>query len=314
MKKSSPIFTLILLVTLTFAACNGGSGSEAPKSDIKIEDNKEANDIIQFNNKFLQLTKNQSGLLNSAERYFNGVNKYMANPEDRFAIKPIKPIHVSNTINKVSEVPGAFGKLKDEMQKNYDEINKNFDIVSEGINEMERYLSAEDFKDDKGAKAKEIEQRVTTAIAAYDKAFDQLYTKLKPAADDAEAITLKDHPLKEYILSSKKMLEATDSLFKEVRTQYDSDNFNEAGIQQRYTALEAAVKKNTAMTVKVDEPQYKSKESSFSRLNTEADKFLGSARKFMRDSKEKNAIDEDAAEDLNSDYQSLISAYNSFVN
>lgn len=315
MKLFNISISIILAAALFVTGCKSGDKKSTPKSEVSVDDTKDANAIIEFNNKFLQLTKSQENLIKVLGDYFTRVNAYVVadHSKSNFDIKPMKPMYVSSGIYKSKEVPTAFGKLRGDMQKNYDTVNASFTIIENGVNEMERYLSAEDYKDDKGAKAKEIQEKVIAAINTYDKAVEQVYTRLKPAADDAEEIILKDHPLKDYILSSKKMLSLADELYDEAGKQYEAEKFDEAPLQQKYDALEAAAKKNAGMTLKTDNPHYKSKEGAFTRLNTQMDSFLGAMRKFMRDQKERGIDFARSTADLNNAYQNLINSYNNFV-
>jgi hypothetical protein len=57
-------------------------------------------------------------------------------------------------------------------------------------------MSAEDYKDDKGSKAKKLQTEIEAGAKDFVDAAERILVKIKPAADAAEEITLKDHPLK----------------------------------------------------------------------------------------------------------------------
>ena len=311
MKNLTSIFIVILsLVLLT--GCKEGDKTDAPKSSVKIDDNKDANEIIEFNNKFLQLTDGHQGLLRGVEDYFTRVNSRISTPDNPFNMTVMKPMYISTNIYKVKEVPAAFGKARDDMQKNYDAMNASFDAIANSVNDLDSYISAEDYKDDNGAKAKEIQDKAAKAIQEYYAASKAVMATLRPIADDAEAVTLKGHPLKKYILSGKKVLSASDEVLDEVYQEFEAQKLDEAKMQDLYKKLEAATKDVSGMSFSAPD-QYKRKESSFNNFKKEADEFTGSVRKLMRDSKEKNKLEELDVRLIENAYKSMLNRYNTFV-
>lgn len=312
MKRITSILIIILAITL-ITGCKDGDKTDAPKkSSVKIDDNNDANSIIEFNNKFLQLTKGHEGLINGLNDYFTRVNSRISDPENPFNIRPMKPMYISTNIYKVKEVPAAFGKVRDDMQKNYDAMNTSFDAIANSVNDLDSYISAEDYKDDKGAKAKEIQDKASKALQEYYAASKAVMAALRPVADDAEAVTLKDHPLKKYILSGKKVLSASDELLDEVYHEFDTQKLNEAKMQELYSKLEVAAKDVSDMSFSAPD-QYKSRESSFTNFKKEANEFAGSVRKLMRDAKEKGKLEDTDVRLVENAYQSMLNRYNTFV-
>ena len=299
-----------LAIIFSVAGCKNSSSGDKPKSsDININNDNDANDIIGFNNKFLQLTSNHKDFLRGVANYLEGAEK-ITETGSMFSL--IKPLHISFNMYKVKDVPAAFGKEQTFMQKNYDAMNAHMDTVENTVEEIAKYISAEDYKDDKGAKLKGFEEKISQAVANYYTAREAVYGKLVAATDDAEAIVLKDHPLKTYILSSKKVLSATDVVFDELSKQYESQKWDEAKMQELYNKLEAAKKDLDGLQFRAPEP-YKNKETYFDKFKSQVDVYLGSIRKFMRDSKDKGTIDEFAARPVENEYQSVIRSYNNFV-
>ena len=68
------------------------------------------------------------------------------------------------------------------------------------------------------------------------------------------------------------------------------------------------------LTTKKIEVKDASAKSNYERLNKEGEEYLGALRKFIRDTKEKKKFDQNGFDQVDSAYQSLVSAYNSFVN
>jgi hypothetical protein len=153
-------------------------------------------------------------------------------------------------------------------------------------------------------------------IDAEAKAFftvgENIVTKIKPATEAAEEIILKDHPMRDYIVSSKSVMNDLDAVMDILDKQY-TQGFNEAEAQKKYNELEKAVGVNTKKEFDVKGQQYAYKKTLFENFNKRATEFLDKYRKLIRDSKSSNQIPDSNIQEISSAYDSVLNSYNSFV-
>lgn len=314
MQSLKLIFTSLLCLVL-FSQCKSPFSSDEEKTTetkTKIKDDNAANEIIAFNNKFISYTENQAGLLRGLPSYFSQANA-VTTSDNPYSMTPIKPLYIESVMYKAKEVPDAFGKEQADMQKSYVAMNENFDAIKTLLDEVDKYLQAEDYKDDGGAKLKEWEEKAKAHADEYYKNSDIVYAKLNAAADKAEEVILKNHPLKEYIISSKKVLTLSESILDELSAQLNAGQYNADKMQAAYNKLEEAYNKNSSMKYKASE-EYKNKEQRWNRLNSDTDAYLGALRKIMRDAKENGGnVDDAVARNLETSYKMVLNAYNNFV-
>ncbi|MFV0605460.1 MAG: DUF6845 domain-containing protein [Niabella sp.] len=313
MKILNFLFSSVICVFL-ISGCNFSSekGDEGKTSNVTISDQQEANDIIKFNNDFIKLSQNN-------DRYVNGVATYIENT-DRFIqnlgksivnITPIAPIHVEISMYRSKKIPDGFGKEKKTMEDAYSQYLQNYDSLKAQMEILTNYIQAEDFKDDGGAKLKQIMANSSKLIMTHNQKREEIYTILEPVADAAEARMLKDHPLKDQIMSSKKLLDNIDNLLGVIDGLYATKTFDEAALQISYSAIEESLNNNKKL--KIEDSKYKRNANSLEEYNKEVDSFLGAVRKLMRDGKAANTITEDDVNTISREYDSVVSAYNRFV-
>jgi len=103
----------------------------------------------------------------------------------------------------------------------------------------------------------------------------------------------------------------TEDFIDEVETQAESERLDDAKLQNLYTAIEEQVAKNEKL--EISNKEYASRKSSFDFFNKSVREYLGSARKLIRNAKEAKEFSERDYQELNSNYNQLINAYNNFV-
>lgn len=281
------------------------------KSEVKLESkSKESVDqIIQFNNDYIQISDRRSTYLNGLDRFLEGAE---AKSKGKNVIALIPPMYISVGVFP-KEVPDVFGDATSEINSNYKIVNEKFDAIKKSIENIKSYLSAEDFKDDKGAQFQTWKTQILKDREDYYAAQDLLFGKMQPITDAAEEEVLKDHPLKDQIINSKKCLNLVNKAATEIQSQYDAQKYDAQSVQKIYDELEKAVTTNTAMKVEISDPAYATRKNAFERYNKSLSDFLGAMRKLMRDSQESGIIGDREINDLESPYKSVISTYNSFV-
>ena len=307
MKK---IIFALAVVGAFLTGCNS-NGSKANGAD-EVGGKDQANEIIGFYNDALEASRNYNK--NVIER---GVD-YLEDA-DEYVQKTLKNNSASRTIfidtyhdfgDKSKATPSdAFGDKKEVIAKDFSELKKHAEDLQKLLSDIKSHLESEDFKDDKGAKFAELKQKAEDEIEAFQKLRTKLFGEMDSIVEKAEGIILEDHPLKENILSSKKLLAVAGEFIDEVVAQSEAEKVNVDKLDAAYKAIETQLANNQKIEVKDA-----SAKSNYERLNKEGEDYLGALRKFIRDTKEKKKFDQNGFNQVDSAYQSLVSAYNSFVN
>ena len=157
-----------------------------------------------------------------------------------------------------------------------------------------------------------MKKDIDAEAQAFFTAGENILTKMKPATDAAEEVILKDHPMKEFIVSSKGLMSSMDSVMDVLDKQYAGD-FNEAEAQKKYDEFEKVVADNSKKVFNVKEQQYAYKKTQFESVNQKASDFLDKFRKLIRDSKSTGKIPDSNIQEMDSAYESVLNSYNSFV-
>ena len=307
MKK---IIFALAVVGVFLTGCNS-NGSKANGAD-EVGGKDQANEIIGFYNDALETSKNyNSGIVERGVDYLKDAERYVQKVlKNDWASKPILVTTYHDFGDKSKATPSdAFGDKKEVIAKDFSELKKHAEEVKKLLSEVESHLDSEDFKDDKGAKFAELKQKAEVEIEAFQKLRAKLFEEMDGIVEKAEGIILEDHPLKENILSSKKLLAVAGEFIDEVVAQSEAEKVNVDKLEAAYKAIETQLANNQKIEVKDA-----SAKSNYERLNKEGEEYLGALRKFIRDTKEKKKFDQNGFDQVDSAYQSLVSAYNSFVN
>ncbi|WP_304297338.1 DUF3829 domain-containing protein [Capnocytophaga leadbetteri] len=307
MKK---IIFALAVVGAFLTGCNS-NGSKANGAD-EVGGKDQANEIIGFYNDALETSKNyNSGIVERGVDYLKDAERYVQKVlKNDWASKPILVTTYHDFGDKSKATPSdAFGDKKEGIAKDFSELKKHAEEVKKLLSEVESHLDSEDFKDDKGAKFAELKQKAEVEIEAFQKLRAKLFEEMDGIVEKAEGIILEDHPLKENILSSKKLLAVAGEFIDEVVAQSEAEKVNVDKLEAAYKAIETQLANNQKIEVKDA-----SAKSNYERLNKEGEDYLGTLRKFIRDTKEKKKFDQNGFDQVDSAYQSLVSAYNSFVN
>lgn len=307
MKK---IIFALAVVGAFLTGCNS-NGSKANGAD-EVGGKDQANEIIGFYNDALETSRNyNSGIVERGVDYLKDAERYVQKVlKNDWASKPILVTTYHDFGDKSKATPSdAFGDKKEVIAKDFSELKKHAEEVKKLLSEVESHLESEDFKDDKGAKFAELKQKAQAEIEAFQQVRTKLFGEMDSIVEKAEGIILEDHPLKENILSSKKLLAVAGEFIDEVVAQSEAEKVNVDKLDAAYKAIETQLANNQKIEVKDA-----SAKSNYERLNKEGEDYLGALRKFIRDTKEKKKFDQNGFDQVDSAYQSLVSAYNSFVN
>ena len=307
MKK---IIFALAVVGAFLTGCNS-NGSKANGAD-EVGGKDQANEIIGFYNDALEASRNYNrGIIEQGVDYLEDADEYVQKTlKNNSASSPIFIDTYHDFGDKSKATPSdAFGDKKEVIAKDFSELKKHAEEVKKLLSEVKSHLESEDFKDDKGAKFAELKQKAEAEIEAFQQVRTKLFGEMDSIVEKAEGIILEDHPLKENILSSKKLLAVAGEFIDEVVAQSEAEKVNVDKLDAAYKAIETQLANNQKIEVKDA-----SAKSNYERLNKEGEDYLGALRKFIRDTKEKKKFDQNGFNQVDSAYQSLVSAYNSFVN
>lgn len=307
MKK---IIFALAVVGAFLTGCNS-NGSKANGAD-EVGGKDQANEIIGFYNDALEASRNYNkNVIERGVDYLEDADEYVQKTlKNNWASSPIFIDTYHDFGDKSKATPSdAFGDKKEVIAKDFSELKKHAEEVKKLLSEVKSHLESEDFKDDKGAKFAELKQKAEAEIEGFQQVRTKLFGEMDSIVEKAEGIILEDHPLKENILSSKKLLAVAGDFIDEVVAQSEAEKVNVDKLDAAYKAIETQLANNQKIEVKDA-----SAKSNYERLNKEGEDYLGALRKFIRDTKEKKKFDQNGFNQVDSAYQSLVSAYNSFVN
>ena len=307
MKK---IIFALAVVGAFLTGCNS-NGSKANGAD-EVGGKDQANEIIGFYNDALEASRNYNkNVIERGVDYLEDADEYVQKTlKNNSASRPIFIDTYHDFGDKSKATPSdAFGDKKEVIAKDFSELKKHAEEVKKLLSDIKSHLESEDFKDDKGAKFAELKQKAQAEIEAFQQVRTKLFGEMDSIVEKAEGIILEDHPLKENILSSKKLLAVAGEFIDEVVAQSEAEKVNVDKLDAAYKAIETQLANNQKIEVKDA-----SAKSNYERLNKEGEDYLGALRKFIRDTKEKKKFDQNGFNQVDSAYQSLVSAYNSFVN
>lgn len=307
MKK---IIFALAVVGAFLTGCNS-NGSKANGAD-EVGGKDQANEIIGFYNDALEASRNYNkNVIERGVDYLEDADEYVQKTlKNNSASSPILIDTYHDFGDKSKATPSdAFGDKKEVIAKDFSELKKHAEEVKKLLSDIKSHLESEDFKDDKGAKFAELKQKAEAEIEGFQQVRTKLFGEMDSIVEKAEGIILEDHPLKENILSSKKLLAVAGEFIDEVVAQSEAEKVNVDKLDAAYKAIETQLANNQKIEVKDA-----SAKSNYERLNKEGEDYLGALRKFIRDTKEKKKFDQNGFDQVDSAYQSLVSAYNSFVN
>ena len=307
MKK---IIFALAVVGAFLTGCNS-NGSKANGAD-EVGGKDQANEIIGFYNDALEASRNYNkSVIERGVDYLEDADEYVQKTlKNNSASRPIFIDTYHDFGDKSKATPSdAFGDKKEVIAKDFSELKKHAEEVKKLLSDIKSHLESEDFKDDKGAKFAELKQKAEAEIEGFQQVRTKLFGEMDSIVEKAEGIILEDHPLKENILSSKKLLAVAGEFIDEVVAQSEAEKVNVDKLDAAYKAIETQLANNQKIEVKDA-----SAKSNYERLNKEGEDYLGALRKFIRDTKEKKKFDQNGFNQVDSAYQSLVSAYNSFVN
>lgn len=309
MKKIVTI-AMIACVPLFMVSCKKDNNAASPKGSVEVKDS-DADNIIKFNNNFLASYKSKTDRIKRILKYSDDALRKISG-ETVYTMSMVMP-EVGSFSKKIDKVPSGFGSAQSDIEKSFKDYTDSDQGISAKYDELKSYMSAEDFKDDKGEKAKKIQAEMEALSKTFVGAAENILKKMKPAADSAEEIILKDHPLKKYILSSKAILANVDDSYDLFDKQYTDGKYDDVAMQKAYDAISKGLEDNQKTKFETSDSSMKYRGTSYDSYNKSVSDYLDTMRKVMRNAKESGKISDNDIDSIDSSYDSVVSRYNTFV-
>lgn len=315
--KKSLIVVGMLILTFSAVSCDK---LEKIKEKLSQNDTRQVDpfsvnsgddnrDIISFNNNVVKMDDAHSDFIKNFQNSLMQMDEYVknvvANPQYS-GISPIFTPTVMMWAGQEIKAPNVLGK---DFQVLVDRMKDSASQLQLLKKELEAYKDAEDWKDDKGKKVNEINEKAKKLIQENRNSANELFAKLTPRTDKAEVEVLKDHPLKKQIIQSRETMELAQKIIDE---SYDVTDLNayKQKFSQQYIQMEKLYTRNVDEKIPSSEEQ---KEKSYTAFNNSVNDFLGKMRIVQRSLNENN-------KELNNDLDALereagfvLSSYNTFV-
>lgn len=304
------LYTALTALLLAFYSCGGGSENKGAEN---VDTKAEANQIIAYTNDVVDYLNESGDWMRRNESAINDMIKAMESKRKPRFISPIISAGSYKTSKLKVETPPTV--MSEDEQKLFSETmtayKTTYASMSEKCGELRKYIQNEDFKDDDYAKGKVLADSIKSQYSYLNETKSMMYEKIDAVSEKAENIILQDHPLRDPILTMKAEMQNFTDLY-DAFFDYSEGNKTPEEVDAAYQKVAASVEKNKA--------EYKSildenkKTSRYEYFYKEADDALATYRKALRDVKAKKKVSDSTFRSFSSDNNSLIGAYNSFVN
>lgn len=322
MKKTIIYTSCCVALLLTAVSCKDKKKQEKASQQTtpataRLESADTASRVIEYTNLVVDMANSHNSYLKDILGNTEKIEKALKNPGDKFGfLGIIHPHLVKFTINNRNGVTieNPVPELGKENQAYFKtqvaQYNAKFEKMNTDYKQLKDYLTAQDYKDDKGAKGYALIDTIRSTVQKLYTGKIVIMKKVNEIADAAEIVVLKDSPLKEYIIAMK-----TD--MKNIRSFVDllSDNANSytkisARAQAGFAALETAQAKNAALNI--ENAKKANKEGNYKNFYESFHNLLLRTKKTLRDAGESGKLTSSDIEGLDSGYDGLIRNYNYF--
>jgi hypothetical protein len=189
---------------------------------------------------------------------------------------------------------------------------KLFDQFKENDSTLKLYITAKDYKDDAYVKGKGILQKQFEIYPQMVRLYNSINRKIEKVTETAEAISIKDSPIKNAILACKtdlkKMKSLVDFIIVKQKEFADEDI---AEVDKQYAAFTNSIEQNKVANKAEVEKQNKTLlyNMFYDRLVTES----ASIKSIIRDIKNTKKLSENNYTLLDASYTNAVTVYNAWV-
>ncbi len=308
--KRNLFVAAVFALCLTFVACGGSE----KKGSENVDSKSDANKIISYTNDVIDYLNGSGDWLRTNESRISDILKFVETKRKPTVLLPFMPdmsFDMRASKKNVTTPPSVMSAEEQAFFKdNMTTYKEKYTKFKENCTTLHKYLKNEDYKDDDFAKGKELAAAINADHSFLVESKNALYDKIDAVTEKAENIILQDLPLKDPILALKAELNNMKDL-SDAFYAYSEGKMTPEQVDAKYQEVAASVEKNKAAhTAILEENKAKSTYDTFYKR---AEESLAAYRKMLREVKAKKELNERDFKTFNSNYNSLISAYNSFV-
>ena len=304
-------YSVLLFVILLFVGCHSYN-SDNPFSKM-ANGTLQANQVIDYYNQaFDRYQTYNNSYLQAGTEYLESVAEFIEKKASNPLLKkPFEPFYMLQTPPPSPlEAPVGLGTQRDSIAREWQIMENSVQEMRKQVQQIVKYATAEDFKDDNGKLLEQVRTQNLEQIVRYRDASEKFFALINPIVEQAEAYTLDKNPLKEPILSFKRLLTQADEFLEIVELQSENGKFEVATLEELYQKITQEATKSKKLTIATEDAKRK---VFFDEFNRETENFLGAARRLLRALKEKQSFTGDDYQLLSAAYQRMINSYNDFI-
>jgi hypothetical protein len=275
-----------------------------------------ANKIISYTNTVSEVVEKYTNAAADAMEDYNETNQKWSSNEDVIGVFSTNMDFLGN--NKTA-ADIAFATPVPELEKYVvffaDSLRayKNlFNQFKENDSTLKLYITAKDYKDDKYVKGKEILKKQFEIYPQIVQLYNSINSKIEKVVESAEAISLKNSPIKNAILACKGDLNKMKSLvdFMVIKQAKFTDE-DIAEVDKQYTVFTNNIEQNKVANKGDVEKQNKTLLYNifYDRLITES----ANIKSIIRDIKSTKKLSENNYTLLDASYTNAVTVYNAWV-
>ncbi|WP_212006187.1 hypothetical protein [Chitinophaga sp. HK235] len=304
----------VAMLSATVSCDNSKSG----KGPAAYENNsaEKASHVIEYTNLLIDIANQQGDYITRVIQNADKIEKGLKDPSDKFAFFGIMPPNYFERPRGIKQVKAdePVDELSSEDKKFFKEkvasSSKAFAKIQDYYKQLQDYLKAENYKDDKSVKGLALIDSIRTSTQELMAEKAVLIKKVNEIADASEAIVLKDSPLKDYIFAMKADLKSVHDFVGLMEVGGVDYNAIKGKVDAAYAALEKAYDEHSQLNM--DNAKKEHKDSYYKLFYDRFHEILLETKKTMRDGAEKGKLTEYQVESLSRNYDYLIERYNSF--
>jgi hypothetical protein len=307
------IFTILLLDSCKLK--NSGKFDRATINESNIEILK-ANKIISYTNTVSEVVEKYTNAAADAMEDYNETNEKWSTNEDVIGVFSTDMDFLGN-YKTIADI--AFATPVPELEKDITFFTDSLMMYKKLFSEfkaydstLKLYITAKDYKDDAYVKGKGILQKQFEIYPQIVRLYNSINSKIVKVTESAEAISLKDSPIKNAILACKGDLNKMKSLvdfmvIKQVK--FTEEDIVE--VDKQYATFTNSIEQNKIANKAEVEKQNKTilYNMFYDRLVTES----ASIKSIIRDIKSTKKLSENNYTLLDASYTNAVTVYNAWV-
>jgi Protein of unknown function (DUF3829) len=313
MKK---IFIILSFVAVLAVGCKSKGTKINANGSVEVSSQNDANKIIDYTNDLIDVMKKYNEASEKAVTSYESL-------EDSWSGKSRFFGSIANDMNflwtEKTKAAKAFGTppaaLGDALTFFNDSVGKYkglFKKFQENDSVLKIYLKAEDFKDDKYVKGKDLLNNQYEIYPQLANLRSSIGAKIDLVADAAEEVSLKDSPIKDAYKAAKGDLATMRKLTNMIAGKEKYSDADLTAIDAAYAGFTLSIEKNKAANqTSLAKENKASQYNSFYENLIEENAKLKSVIRNIKTSKKLSENDYDA---VDRSYSNVVSAYNSWVN